>query len=162
MTGALLHYEDFEVGVASTYGAYPMSADLIREYAHEWDPQPFHLDEELANASVLGGLCASGWQVCSIINKLAVDAYANNSAGLGSFGVEQVKWIKPVYATDILTLRYTVLEKRISAKRPDMGILKVLWEALDQNGNVKTEMTGVNLMKVRNPGAAEAGTGSAT
>lgn len=149
MSKDLLHYEDFNVGDTNTFGAFAMSADLIREYAAEWDPQPFHLDEELANASVLGGLCASGWQVCSIINRLTVMAYANNAAGMGSFGVEQVKWMKPVYATDVLTLRYTVLEKRVSSKRPEMGIVRMRWEAINQDGVSKTEMTGTNLFGVR-------------
>jgi len=149
MSGELLHYEDFRVGDTNTFGAFAMSVDLIREYAAEWDPQPFHLDEELANASVLGGLCASGWQVCSIINRLQVMAYANNAAGMGSFGVEQVKWMKPVYASDVLTLRYTVLEKRISSKRPEMGIVRMRWEAINQDGVAKTEMTGTNLIAVR-------------
>jgi acyl dehydratase len=154
MSGDLLHYEDFNVGETRSYGAFAMSADLIREYAAEWDPQPFHLDEELANASVLGGLCASGWQVCSIMNRLMVLGYANRAAGMGSFGIEQVKWMKPVYATDVLSLRYTVLEKRISSKRPEMGILRMRWEALDQTGQPKTEMTGTNLFRVRAAGEA--------
>jgi acyl dehydratase len=154
MTGDLLHYEDFEIGEVRTFGAYPMSAELIREYAAEWDPQPFHLDEELASASVLGGLCASGWQVCSIMNLLMVEAYANKAAGMGSFGIEQVKWMKPVYTDDVLTMRYTILDKRISSKRPEMGIVRMCWEALDQTGEPKTEMTGVNLFRVRDVAAS--------
>ena len=152
MSGDLLHYEDFRVGDTRTTGEFAMSADLIREYAGEWDPQPFHLDEELANASVLGGLCASGWQVCSIMNRLMVLGYANHAAGMGSFGVEQVKWMKPVYADDVLSLRYTVLEKRVSSKRPEMGIVRMRWEALDQTGQAKSEMTGTNLFRVRAAG----------
>ena len=152
MSKELLHFEDFKVGDTNTFGAFAMSADLIREYATEWDPQPFHLDEELANASVLGGLCASGWQVCSIMNRLMVLGYANQAAGMGSFGIEQVKWMKPVYATDVLSLRYTVLEKRESSTRPEMGIVRMRWEALDQTGQPKTEMTGTNLFRVRAAG----------
>jgi acyl dehydratase len=68
----------------------------------------------------------------------------------------EVKWMKPVYADDELTLRYTVLDKRISRSRPEMGIVTMKWEALDQHGTVKTEMTGVNLFRVRNVTAAEA------
>ena len=149
MSKDLLHYEDFNVGDTNIFGEFAMSADLIREYAAEWDPQPFHLDEELANASVLGGLCASGWQVCAIINRLMVMAYARNAAGMGSFGVDRVKWMKPVYATDVLTLRYSVLEKRVSSKRPEMGIVRMRWEAINQDGVTKTEMTGTNLFGVR-------------
>ena len=61
----LLHYEDFEVGAVAMHGAFEFTRDLIRDYAREWDPQPFHLDDEAAEASVLGGLCASGWQLCA-------------------------------------------------------------------------------------------------
>lgn len=149
-----LHYEDFQVGDVKTHGQFALSAELIREYAHEWDPQPFHLDEELASNSVLGGLCASGWQVCAIMNRLMVEAYASKAAGMGSFGVQQTRWLKPVYAGDVLTLRYTVLDKRVSSSRPEMGIVTMRWEALDQHGTLKTEMTGVNLFKVRNAAAA--------
>jgi len=156
MTGDLLHYEDFHVGDVKTHGPFAMSAELIREYAREWDPQPFHLDEELARNSVLGGLCASGWQVCAIMNRLMVDGYASKAAGMGSFGIRETRWIKPVYADDVLTLRFTVLEKRVSSSRPEMGIVTMHWEAIDQHGTVKTEMTGVNLFKVRNPARTEA------
>ena len=156
MTGDLLHYEDFHVGDVNTHGPFAMSAELVRDYAREWDPQPFHLDEELAKNSVLGGLCASGWQVCAIMNRMMIEAYAGKADGMGSFGIEQVKWMKPVYADDELTLRYTVLEKRVSRSRPEMGIITMKWEALDQHGTVKTEMTGVNLFKVRSVVAAEA------
>ena len=155
MTGELLHYEDFAIGDVNTQGPYAMSADLIREYAREWDPQPFHLHEDLARNSVLGGLCASGWQVCAIMNRLMVDGYASRSAGMGSFGIQETKWLKPVYADDVLTLRYEVLDKRVSTRRPEMGIVTMCWQALDQHGTVKTEMTGVNLFKVR---SASAGT----
>lgn len=155
MTGELLHYEDFAVGDVNTHGPFAMTADLIRDYAREWDPQPFHLDEELARNSVLGGLCASGWQVCAIMNRLMVEAYANRAAGLGSFGVQEVKWLKPVYADDVLTLRYEILDKRVSSRRPEMGIITMRWQALDQHGTVKTEMTGVNLFKVREPAPGE-------
>lgn len=151
----LLHYEDFSFGEENTFGAFEVTADLIREYARQWDPQPFHLDEELARNSVLGGLCASGWQVCAIMNRLMVDAYAARAAGMGSFGLREVKWMKPVYAGDVLTLHYKVLEKRISGSRPEMGIVTMNWQAVDQHGTVKTEMTGVNLFKVRHVSACE-------
>ncbi len=151
MARDLLYYEDFETGEVRCFGPFAMSADMIREYAAEWDPQPFHLDEELARNSVLGGLCASGWQVCAIMNRMMVDGYAAASAGMGSFGIDEVKWILPVYADDVLTLRRTILEKRISVKRPEMGIIRMRWEMLDQLGVIKTDMTGVNLMRVRHP-----------
>ena len=117
---------------------------------------PMLIDEELAKNSVLGGLCASGWQVCAIMNRLMVDGYASKAAGMGSFGIRETRWIKPVYADDLLTLRYTVLEKRVSSSKPEMGIVTMRWEAIDQHGTVKTEMTGVNLFKVRNPARTEA------
>jgi acyl dehydratase len=153
MTDELLHYEDFLPGDEREVGSYEITADLIREYASEWDPQPFHLDEDYAAASVLRGLCASGWQVCAIMNRLMVDAYARRAAGMGSFGIEEVKWIKPVYVGDVLTLGYKVLDKRVSRSKPEMGIVRMSWRALDQYRALKTEMIGINLMRVRGAGA---------
>ena len=96
--GDLLHYEDFPAGEVIVYGAYEVTADEIKAFAGEFDPQPFHLDEEAGRASILGGLCASGWHVCAMLNRMNVDAYLVRSAAMGSFGLEEVKWLRPVFA----------------------------------------------------------------
>ena len=145
----LLHYEDFPAGEVTTYGGYEVTADEIKAFAAEYDPQPFHLDEEAGRASILGGLCASGWHLCAIMNRLNVDAYLARSAGMGSFGVEEVKWLRPVFPGETLSVRRTTLERRVSARRPDMGIVKFHWQVLNASGEIKLDSRGFNLFKVR-------------
>ncbi|WP_395687563.1 MaoC family dehydratase [Aestuariivirga sp.] len=147
----LLHYEDFPEGLVIPFGEYHLSAEEVTAFAAAWDPQPFHLDEAAAKRSVLGGLAASGWQASAILVRLAVEAFANQSAAMASNGMEEVKWLKPVYAGETLTGRASVLSRRVSAKRPEMGILRMKFELLGTDGELKTEMVGVQFMRVRNP-----------
>jgi len=147
----LLHYEDFPEGLAIPFGTYHLSKDEVIAYARDWDPQPFHLDEEAGQNSVLGGLAASGWQSSAILVRLAVEAYANKSAAMASNGMEEAKWLKPVYAGETLTGRATILSRRVSARRPEMGILKMKFELFNTQGELKVEITGIQFMKVRNP-----------
>ena len=146
-----LHYEDFPEGLVIPFGTYRLSTEEVKAFAREWDPQPMHLDEEAGKKSVLGGLAASGWHGSAILIRLAVEAYANKSAAMASSGMDEVKWLKPVYAGETLTGRATVLSRRISAKRPEMGILKMKFELLNTAGELKTEITGVQFMGVRHP-----------
>lgn len=147
--GDLLHYEDFPDGEVITYGAYAVTAEEIKAFAGSFDPQPFHLDEAAGRASILGDLCASGWHVCAIFNRINVDEYLARSAGMGSFGVEEVKWLRPVFAGETLSVRRTTLERRVSARRPEMGIVKFRWQVLNGGGEVKLDTRGYNLFKVR-------------
>jgi acyl dehydratase len=144
-----LFFEDFPPGEVFEYGAYEVTADEIISFAREFDPQPFHLDENAAKASMLGGLAASGWHVCAIIMRLMVDGYFGRTASMGSTGVDEVKWLIPVYPGDRLSCRRTTLEARVSSKRPDMGIVRLRWELLAAERQCKAVMTGINLMKVR-------------
>jgi acyl dehydratase len=146
-----LHYEDFPEGLVIPFGTYHLSKEEVITYAREWDPQPFHLDEEAGKNSVLGGLAASGWQSSAILIRLAVDAYANKSAAMASNSMEEIRWVKPVLAGETLTGRATVLSRRVSSKRPEMGILRMKFELLGLDGELKTEITGVQFMGVRNP-----------
>ena len=147
----LLHYEDFPEGLVIPFGTYHLSKDEVIAYARDWDPQPFHLDEEAGKNSVLGGLAASGWQSSAILVRLAVEAYANKSAAMASNGMEEAKWLKPVYAGETLTGRATILSRRVSARRPEMGILKMKFELFNTQGELKVEIIGIQFMKVRNP-----------
>jgi acyl dehydratase len=145
----LLHFEDFPVGEVLVFGNYLVTAEEIREFAREFDPQPFHVDEEAAKASLLGGLSASGWHVCAIIMRIMVDGYYGRTASMGSTGIDEMKWLKPVRPGDRLSCRRTTLETRVSAKRPEMGIVKMRFEIFDTASEKKAEMTGINLIKVR-------------
>ena len=151
MTSDLLHYEDFPEGLVIPLGTYHLSKDEVIAYAREWDPQPFHIDEAAGERSVLGGLAASGWQSCAILIRLSVEGYANKSAAMASNSMEETRWLRPVLAGETLTGRATVLSRRVSAKRPEMGILKMKFELLNSEGELKVEITGIQFMKVRNP-----------
>jgi len=147
----LLHFEDFSVGESHDLGTYAVTAEEIKSFAREFDPQFFHLDEDRAKASVLGGLSASGWHTCGIVMRLMVDGYLGRTAGMGSPGLDEVRWLKPVYAGETLLGRMTVLAKRQSKSRPEMGLVTMKWEARSATGETKIDMTGVNLIKVRRP-----------
>ena len=96
-------------------------------------------------------MAASGWQSSAILIKLSVEGYANRSAAMASNSMEEGRWLKPVYAGETLTGRATVLSRRVSSKRPEMGILKMKFELFNAEGELKAELTGVQFMKVRNP-----------
>lgn len=147
----LLHYEDFAVGQEIALGPYHVSRDEIVGFAREFDPQPFHLDEEAAKASVLGGLAASGWHNCAILMRMMADAYVNRTAGMGSPGMAEVKWLKPVYAGETLVGKMTVLSRRTSAKRPELGILECRWEMFNDTGEMKVAQTGTAFVRVKSP-----------
>ena len=148
---SLLHYEDFPEGHVIAFGTFHLTRELVLDFAREWDPQPFHVDEAEAERSVLGGLAASGWQSSAILVRLSVEAYANKSAAMASNSMEEGRWLKPVFAGETLTGRATVLSRRVSAKRPEMGVLKMKFELMNTEGELKAEIIGIQFMKVRNP-----------
>jgi acyl dehydratase len=147
--GELLHFEDFAVGQVIDLGSYAVTAAEIREFASEFDPQPFHLDEAAGRASLLGGLAASGWHVCAMFMRLLADGWLNKTASMGSNGVPEVKWLKPVLEGEVLSGTVTIISKRVSSKRPEMGIFQCLFELFNQAGVKKTEMTAVVFMRVK-------------
>jgi acyl dehydratase len=145
----LLHFEDYAVGQVIDLGTYAVTAAEIREFASEFDPLPFHLDEAAGRASLLGGLAASGWHVCSMLMRMIAVSWLNMSASMGSNGVSEVKWLKPVFAGETLSGRVTIVSRRVSSKRPEMGIFECLFELFNQEGVKKTEMTAVVFMRVK-------------
>jgi acyl dehydratase len=146
---ALLHYEDFPPDEVVEFGAYEVTAGEVKAFATEFDPQPFHLDEYAGKASVAGALSASGWHTVSMCMRMMYDGYLCRAASMGSPGVSEVKWTKPVFVGEVLSARRTTLARRISSKHPEMGILTFRWEVLNQHGELKLEMTGIGLFKVR-------------
>jgi acyl dehydratase len=129
-------FEDFVPGEITTYGRYPVTKDEVIGYAAEFDPQPFHLDEEAGRASMLGGLAASGWHSCAIMMRINCDGFMNGSTSMGSSGIEEVRWLKPVFPGDVLSVRREVLDARPSASRPAMGIVRFRFELMNQTGDV--------------------------
>jgi acyl dehydratase len=127
------YWEDFVEGSIAHYGPRPITREEIIAYAVEFDPQPMHVDEEAARATMLGGLVASGWHTCALLMRMIADGFVLNSSSMGSPGVEEVRWLRPVRPGDRLTVRATVLETRASTSRPGMGFVKFRYEMLNQS-----------------------------
>ena len=154
--GQKLHYEDVLVGTPVTYGAYPVTKDEIFEYAHAYDPQPHHIDEDAAMKALTRGLCASGWHSCAMFMRLYYDGWLSKYASLGASGVDEVKWIKPVRPGFVLKGRTVCTEKRVMRSRPEVGICRMKHEVLNQADEVLMTMELSQFIRVRQPSAAGA------
>lgn len=144
-------WEDMNVDQVIDLGSLSPTSEEIVAFATQFDPQPFHLSEEGGKASVFGGLCASGWHTCSLAMRLMVTNFLNQSSSLGSPGLENIRWLKPVFPGDTLSLRQTVLEKRPMSKRPDVGLLRTKWEMFNQRGDQVLHMEGYGMFRRRSP-----------
>jgi len=142
----VLYWEDFKVGETVEMGSHRFSAQEIIEFGRQFDPQPFHVDPEAARESFYGELIASGWHTCSIAMRLMCDSYVNRTRSMGSPGVDNIRWLAPVKAGDTLTYRRTVLEARASRSRPDAGLMRTRWEALNQDGVRVLSMEGWSMI----------------
>jgi acyl dehydratase len=135
-----LTFEDFKPGHFGTYGPRHITRDEIIAYAQEYDPQPMHLDEVAANASMLKGLSGSGWHMCSLMMRMIYDGFLHKTVSMGSPGVEQMRWLAPFRPGDDLTLNVEVLEARESQSRPTLGIVKFKFGVLNAKGQTISEM----------------------
>jgi acyl dehydratase len=144
-----LYFEDFQLGQVFVLGPMEVTKTAVVDFALEFDPQPFHLDEEAAAASILGGLSASGWHTSSMLLRLICDACLSRSAVLGSSGMDAVKWLKPVLVGETLSGEFTVTSKRLSESRPGVGILNFAAFLRNQNSEGKIEMNGMFFMGAR-------------
>jgi acyl dehydratase len=145
------YFEDFAVGDVIDLGQRTLSKESIVAFAREFDPQPFHLDEEAARATIYGGLLASGWHTASLMMRLLYDGLIRHTVSLGSPGVDELRWLKPVRPGDTLSLRMTILECVPSRSKPDRGIVRSLMELRNQHGDVVVTMRGLSLLG-RKPG----------
>ncbi|WP_315835122.1 MaoC family dehydratase [Bradyrhizobium prioriisuperbiae] len=141
------YFDDMQVGERSELGSFTFTAELIKAFARQFDPQPFHLDEEAGRKSLFGGLCASGWHVGSVGMKLIVARnrrVVEQSAARGvvepapgpSPGFRELKWLKPVMAGDTLTYSSEIVSLRTSASKPEWGILQARNSAENQRGEL--------------------------
>jgi len=144
-------FEDFPVGMEVEIPGPVLTRESILEYARRYDPQPFHVDEEAAKQSVYGGLIASGWHTVSLAMRMICDAYLLDAASLGSPGVNQVRWLKPVRPGDAIRLRMTVLEAKPSKSKPDRGTVLHRWDVLNQDGETVMTMEGYGMFRRRGP-----------
>jgi len=146
------YFEDFHPGWSFEHGARTLGADEIVAFAREWDPQRFHTDAELARASPFGGLIASGWHTAVVAMRLMCDGYLLESACVGSPGIEEIAFLKPVRPGDTLRFRSTATESRPSKSKPNRGTVVFTWEVLNQHDEVVLSMIGTQLFLRRGAG----------
>ncbi len=127
-------------------GSRQVTEAEIVAFASDFDPQPFHIDPAAAERSIFGGIIASGWHTCALTMRLLVDAFLSQAASMGSPGVEQIRWLRPVRPGDTLTARIRVLEKRPSQSKPDRGSIKSLTEVTNQADELVMTMESIVLM----------------
>jgi acyl dehydratase len=157
-----LFWEDFVEGSLAEYGPRLVTREEIVAFAAEFDPQPMHLDEDAARATMLAGLAASGWHTCVLVNRLLVDGLMSKAHSMGAPGVDEVKWLRPVRPGDRLAIHATVLEKRASRSRPEMGFVSFQFDLRNQAGESVMTLTCPLMVARRssvpaNRGAAEHG-----
>jgi acyl dehydratase len=138
-------------GAVASYGPRLVTREEIVAFAAEFDPQPMHLDEDAARASMLGGLSASGWHSCSVLMRMISDGFLLDSTFMGGFGVDEVRWLDPVRPDDRVTVRATVLETRASNSRPELGFVKILFEMFNAAEQKLMTMTPNMIFARRQP-----------
>ncbi len=144
------YFEDYVPGSVHEFGCITVDENEIISFAKRFDPQTFHTDPEAAKHSIYGGLIASGWHSASLMMRLFVDHYLSHVASLGSPGVDELHWLKPVRPGNTLSLRITVSETKRSRSKPDRGIVYSYVEALNQDGDVVMTMKALNFISCRN------------
>jgi acyl dehydratase len=147
---APLYFEDIAVGQTFSSGSVTVETEKIKAFAAEYDPQPFHLDEEAARGSLFGELVASGWHTAALTMKLLVEGELTIVGGLIGMGFEELKWPRPVHPGDVLRVESEVLALRPSTSRPDRGIVKVRNTTLNQDGQ-RVMIQVVNMIVPRRP-----------
>jgi acyl dehydratase len=145
------HYEDLAVGEVIDLGMTKVTKDMITGFASEFDPFPFHLDEEAAKASLLGGLASSGWQTAALTLRMLVDTFLSKIAAMGGLGFSDLKWKKPVMVGDTIGGTATIAALRRSNSHPDRGILTLELDIRNQKGEPVMSMQLANLVEVRKP-----------
>jgi acyl dehydratase len=141
----MLYFEDFPPGDVRESPSRAVTRDEIIAFARQYDPQPFHLDDEAATRSIYGGLLASGWHTCAIHMRLMWETFLKDTASLGSPGVDEIRWVKPVRPGDTLRVRFTVVEATPSRSKPDRGIVRSRSEVFNQHGEIVMTTRGLGM-----------------
>jgi acyl dehydratase len=144
-------WEDFTVGRVMALGSTTVTREATLEFARQFDPQPFHLDDAAAEASLFKKLSASGWHTCAMTMRLMCDGYLNDSSSLGSPGIDELRWLRPVYPGDTLSAEMTVLEARVMNSKPHIGLVLSRWRVFNQDGVDVMTMQGWGMFGLRHP-----------
>ena len=150
-------YEDLEVGKSYEVGSHTFGRDEIVQFAQQYDPQPFHVSEAGGEASMFRGLVASGWHTCSVMMGMLVRNFLDGSTSMGSPGIDEIRWIKPVRVGDTLTMVNSIVSKRVSESKPDRGIVETRWEGRNQHGELVVTVSSKGMFGLRHPGAQPPG-----
>jgi acyl dehydratase len=142
-------FEDYAPGDVYEFGPVIIEEAEILDFGRRYDPQPFHTDPAIGIDSPFGGLTASGWHTCAIMTRMLVEGLVSRLASLGSPGMEQIRWVKPVRPGDALRCRLEITSSRRSQSRPDRGIISMAITMLNQNGDVVMTCSGAGLFRVR-------------
>ena len=150
MSDGLVYFEDIAVGQTAQFGRYEVTREEVVQFATAYDPQPFHLSDEAAAQTHFGRLSASGWHTCAMTMRMLVDNITERrQAGLGSPGLDELRWLKPVYPGDMLRVETEVLSKRPSQSRPEMGSFHSAVRVYNQDDVLVMTMQSIGLIRVR-------------
>jgi acyl dehydratase len=146
----MIYFEDLEVGAQTYFGAYEVTREEVLEFARKYDPQPFHLSDEEAAKTHFGRLAASGWHTAAMtMGVIARHVVEDKQAGLGSPGIDELRWKRPVFPGDTLHVRGQILEKTPSRSRPEMGSFRTETTVTNQDDQVVMTFTSIVLIRRR-------------
>ncbi|MDQ3139369.1 MAG: MaoC family dehydratase [Pseudomonadota bacterium] len=146
----MIYFEDLVIGEERLFGTYDVTREEVIEFARKYDPQPFHLSDEEAAKTHFGRLAASGWYTAAMTMAVIARAVvADEQAGLGSPGIDELRWLKPVYPGDRLTVHGTILEKTPSRSKPDIGSFRTQTTVTNQDEVPVMRFTSIVLMQRR-------------
>src|SRR4051794_5975184 len=149
---AMIYFEDLEVGAETDFGSYEVTREEVLEFASKYDPQPFHLSDEEAAKTHFGRMSASGWHTAAMtMSVIARYVVGHKQAGLGSPGIDELRWRKPVYPGDTLHVRGEIIEKTPSRSRPEMGSFRTHTTVTNQHGEPVMTFTSIVLIRRRPP-----------
>jgi len=143
------YFEDYVPGSVHEFGSVSVDQDEVIAFARKYDPQAMHVDPDSAARGAFGGLIASGWHTAAMMMRLFVDHYLSSVASLASPGIDELRWTRPVRPGDTLRVRVTVIEARLSASKPDRGMVRSLIEVLNQAGDVVMSARAMNMLRRR-------------
>ncbi len=150
----MLFYEDLEISATTRFGRYEVTREEVLEFAGKYDPQPFHLSDEAAAKTHFGKIAASGWHTCSMTMAMMVEHHAiMPRAALGAMGVDELRWLRPVYPGDVLSCEMELLDKRLSRSKPGIGILNLRITTSNQDGQPVLSMKPITLIRTRGDGS---------
>lgn len=150
MSDDLKYFEDLEPGTTARFGHYEVTREEVIDFASKYDPQPFHLSDDAAAQTHFGRLSASGWHTCAMVMRMMVDNITERKqAGLGSPGLDELRWLRPVYPGDTLRVETTLIDKTPSRSRPEMGSFRSHVKVFNQDEALVATMKSIGLIRRR-------------